>query len=118
MGLMVSIYESKANGNCSNNGISANAEHVVIVNAEGPFKPNSRMPGVYVIEHPAGPRYGPIAVPAEEPEGHAGPMAGGAFISCSDSRFHALLESLGSTASAIPLHDRFESWDLYNRMSG
>ncbi len=113
MGLLAGIYECKSIGNCSNGGISAEHVRVCVVNAEGPFEPHETSPGVRVIQHPAGRKYGLIAVPIDlPPEAKSvGPMAGGTHIGTSDSRMSALLRSLGSSDpyGLISLHDRFET---------
>ena len=54
----------------------------------------------------------PILVPVDQPGG-AGPMMGGTYAATSDSRFGKATGVYG----AIPIHDRFESWELYERMS-
>ena len=43
------------------------------------------------------------------PEGHTSYMSGGTFIYSCDSRF--------PFEGAIPVHDRTETWELYDRMS-
>jgi hypothetical protein len=43
------------------------------------------------------------------PEGHTSYMDGGTFIYSCDSRF--------PFEGAIPVHDRTETWELYDRMS-
>lgn len=118
MGIMASIYEPKDIGNCSNGGISSRATKVCVVNAEGPFEPSEDMPGVEIIRHPAGPRFGPIAVPVDRPEGRFGPMAGGCIIDSSDVRFTELLEELGGTSDGgVSLHDRYETPEENDRYS-
>ena len=118
MGILASIYEDKEIGNCSAGGISSKASTVCVVNIDGPFEPNEKHPGVEIIAHPAGLDYGPIAVPVDKPEGCVGPMAGGAYIGTSDSRFSAKMKSLGAGyADIVRLHDRFETPELYEKMS-
>lgn len=60
-----------------------------------------------------------IAVPLNQPEGQCGPMASGAYIATSDSRFREAVEKmLGHRFyGAIPLHDRFETWAQYDALS-
>jgi hypothetical protein len=114
MGLLAWIY--KANGmDCSNGGISETADRVVIVNAEGPFKPGDALPAVMLVVGPGGGGH-VIAVPAvpshavgwrEEERGCR--MFGGSYVAASDSRFSDLVRRLGGQPyTAIGLHDRFE----------
>lgn len=62
-----------------------------------------------------------IAVPLNQPEHPrvVGPMASGAYIATSDSRFREAVEKmLGHRFyGAIPLHDRFETWAQYDALS-
>lgn len=62
-----------------------------------------------------------IAVPVTRPSGvtHCGPMASGAFVATSDSRFREAVEDLLGHRfyGAVPLHDRFETWAQYDALS-
>jgi hypothetical protein len=105
-GILCSILQPK-HGNCSNDGISARVESVVLLRVtDGPFEPSPTHPGVRLVERRGLPT---IAVPVEPgPEGWIGPMFGGCWIYTSDSRFGC---------SPIALHDRYESPALYASMS-
>ena len=127
MGLTAGIFVTKEPGyeNCSNGGISSKFKQVCIVNADGPSEPQPDCPAVIIESH-----YRGIvrAIPAQLVGGHwravemshcVGPMAGGAFIHTSDSRFGELVEKLigGRFYGAVALHDRFESTEDYDRLS-
>lgn len=103
-GLLVSIY-LPSYGSASNNGLSDKHNQVVLLGVKAPFGPKDTTPGVLLEVFRGKLR----AVPAEQPEGVAGPMFGGAFIYSSDSRFPA--------DYPIPLHDRFETWEEYKTYS-
>lgn len=78
----------------------------------GPFLPSAKTPALYL-------RRGNLpdgsfrAVPANPPgvANLIGPMFGGTFVYASDSRFPAT----GNVKSPIPVHDRWESDELYGR---
>jgi hypothetical protein len=125
MGLTASIYVNKEPGyeNCSNGGISSRFNQVCIVNAEGPSQPRPDCPAVIIETHVKGIVR---AIPAQNVQGEwravemahcVGPMAGGAFIATSDSRFGELVRKLidGQFYGAVALHDRFESMEDYSR---
>ena len=110
MGIIASIYTHPTYKGCSMNGISERFTEVTVVNAEGPFLPMPSRPAVLLESHMPGIVR---AVPCS-PEGvrYSGVwwMAGGAFISSSDSRFSRAVESLigGRFYGAVALHDRNE----------
>jgi len=114
-GLTVNIYKSN-NSDSSNGGISSQYTEVLLLdeNLDG-----------YLDESDAERLSLPIvklqnnggylsAVPVDQPEGDGaaiGPMFGGCFIWSSDSRMRRLSQQ------PIPLHDRFESAELYDMLS-
>lgn len=86
--------------------------HLVGAGELGPFLPNAKTPALYL--RPGNLRDGSFrAVPANPPgiANLIGPMFGGAFVYTSDSRF----PKSGGTHSPIPVHDRWESDELYSR---
>ena len=107
-GLLVSIYDSKDLGNCSNHGISATHSKAVLTGPGIPeiFKPHDDAPEVEL--HTGNLGHGFKAVPAKHGAG-IGPMFGGAFIYSSDSRF--------PSKQPIALHDRWESAELNEMLS-
>ena len=103
MGLHVSII-----GKDCENSEGRRVSELTITNIAGPFTPSEDAPAAILKNG----RFGSvIAVLEDSPEGMVGPMASGAFITSSDSRFGYKLRDLGLTNTyvAIPLHDRFES---------
>ena len=111
-GLIVSIYESKDIGNCSNGGISSYCDKVVLVGEGIPeiFEANESRPAVKIVHRVIGGRDYYHAEPVEPcPPGDLGYMAGGCYIGCSDSRF--------PFSYPISLHDRSESQEMYNLLS-
>lgn len=62
-----------------------------------------------------------IVVPVSAPSGvtHCGPMASGAYVASSDSRFREAVEKLLGHRfyGALPLHDRYETWGQYDALS-
>lgn len=88
--------------------------HLTGTEALGPFVPDAKTPALYLREGNL--RDGSFrAVPAN-PAGIAkliGPMFGGNFIHASDSRF----PKTNGVSSPIPVHDRWESPDLYDALS-
>jgi len=116
MGLHVTILREADGDDCSNGGLSAFASSLTITNIDGPFEPSAGAPAAMLKQ---GPRDTVIIVPAVKPGGMIGPMAGGAYVASSDSRFSEALRRLGQTNShvAIPIHDRFESQDMYDQLT-
>jgi len=108
MGLRVSIIGEGRN--CSNGGVSSQANNLTIVNIDGPFEPSDDAPGAVLKSHVF---RSVVVVPVDVPDGVAGPMAGGNYVVSSDSRWGQKLTEMGQANSyiAVPLHDRFESWE-------
>lgn len=116
-GLTASIFEDKQIGNCSNGGISSRCKQVTVVGlgkrAEI-FEPTDDAPAVKLVKRTIGGRTVVHAEPVNAPPaGHIGWMAGGAFISTSDSRFSEAAGFYG----AVSLHDRCETPAQYDALS-
>lgn len=115
MGLTVSIYRSAQYPGNTPCNVFAAADELTIVNVDGPFSPRPDAPAAMLV---AGNVSG-IArvVPAVEVgNGQYAPrpgwhMAGGAYVSTSDSRFCQAVEAIvgGRFYGAVTLHDRDES---------
>ena len=103
-GLRCWVYKNGL-GDCTNGGISAKCDTVVLL-GHGPVEATADAPAVKLVQKAGGYL---CAVPVDQPANAAGPMFGGHFIHTSDQRFPC--------DYPIPLHDRFESWDLYRMMS-
>jgi hypothetical protein len=104
MGMLAYIYDSPL-GNCSNNGVSAKAKQVCIINVEGPFSPSDDAPAVELVKRSTGNIVcKPIGLEGEWT------MFGGAFVYASDSRFSEAVRKLSGYDHGFPvaLHDRVE----------
>jgi len=114
MGLRVSIIGEGAN--YSNGGVSSQANRLTILNIDGPFEASDDAPGAVLKSNVF---ESVIVVPVDVPDGVAGPMAGGDYVVSSDARWDEKLREMGqaNTYIAVPLHDRFESWEDNRRLS-
>ena len=115
-GLLVYVYRSPL-GDSTAGGITSKFDKVVIVGSGIPevFLPSNDAPAVYLdtINAVRG-RKKIYASPVDKTKEKDGTwMFGGNFIYSSDSRFVALTDD----GNPIPVHDRFEDWDTYDRMS-
>ena len=111
--LPISIYEDKGIGNCSNNGISSRYKDVLLICEEGyvVIDENNLPENLVklVTRNLFGKEYKHIE-PVAKPSG-AGWMAGGSLVYSCDSRFREMSEY------PLSLHDRQESWELYDMLS-
>ncbi len=115
MGLIVSVYRSTDMPDCTNNGISAHATQLCLVNVPGPYSPNQQAPEALLVKG-NGPGLVKIVpnVFSVETGGHAVDprwcMMGGNYAATSDSRFHRAVEKITGVPSygAVPIHDRIE----------
>lgn len=148
MGLRVHVHRMPdllGSGNdCTNGGISATADTLVVVNVEGPFNPTDANPAAMLV---AGPYGAPNIVPAvlvngeyvpapANTESYAGPMMGGNYAASSDSRWGRAVRRMVregliargwsdpgemgdefAVPAAVPIHDRFETWATYEALS-
>lgn len=107
MGLIASIL--KRNGeDCSNGGLSSRANGVCIVNVDGPFEPSADYPAVKLVKRP---RVGNVVCePLAEHERGEWLMAGGCYVTTSDSRFSEAVQRMSGYQFGFPvaLHDRIE----------
>lgn len=106
-GLLVNVYRDNI-GDCTNNGISAKQDSLILVDVPGPFDGNETN-SVQLVKRFLSGRYYYHVEPLIKLEGMVGPMFGGNFIYTSDSRF--------PLDYPIPIHDRFESQEMYNHLS-
>ena len=112
MGLLLSVMKHVRGSDCSNNGISANADCLCVVNISGPFEPDENNPAA-ILETS---KHGVVRlVPAEMYAGawRAVPkwfMNGGNVAATSDSRYAEAIGKLGVPhGCAVPIFDRLES---------
>ncbi|MEV1294892.1 hypothetical protein [Pseudonocardia sp. NPDC049635] len=119
-GLRVSILRDVDGSDYSNGGLSGRVTRVTLVGDliefydAAVFAPDDDAPAVRLVQRAGS--YG-IAVPDQAHPDRVGPMASGAFVYSSDSRFRRLSAHLGCGGSAIPLHDRFETTEQYAALS-
>lgn len=109
MGLMVEIYRSEYDTKLN---VFYRKKGVTVINIEGPFEPSEDSPAAKLAKNSLG---NWIIVPADDyDENKLGPqMFGGTYGATSDSRFSRATK----TYSAIPIHDRRETWELYYELS-
>ena len=117
-GLIVNTYRN-AGGDCTNGGVTTRHDDFILVDPTtdlGPFEVTEKdieagrvlMVGSVCI---GGKKHFHAFPYGTEQSGKAGPrMFGGNMVATSDSRFR---ERFGT---ALNVHDRFESWEQYNRM--
>lgn len=108
-GLIVSVFESKSEGNCSANGISSKYKRLILL----PNETHPKIPKIFDAENldeyiviktknhvDRTYYYATKAFETDEDKKRAGPMFGGQFIYTSDSRF--------PHDYPISIHDRYE----------
>ena len=118
-GLLVNTYRA-AGMDCTNGGVSSRIDSFILVDptddAFGPHEVTQEDIDAGRVLQVGSIRFGGEesfhAFPyGTESSGKAGPrMFGGNFVSTSDSRFRRKF------GAALNIHDRFETWDHYNRM--
>lgn len=112
-GLLVFVLRSTF-GDCTNGGVTAKYDKFVLTGPGVPeiFEPSALSPELRLIVRQlwGKPYYHaePVLGTPDE-KTHCGPMAGGNYVTISDSRL--------PFDHPISVHDRFETWELYNRMS-
>jgi hypothetical protein len=112
-GMLVYVYRNGAD--CTAGGITSKVDMIIIVGEgiEGPFEVD---PGEAFLElrkkNVGGDEY-LYAVPVDgrDTAGMVGPMFGGNFVYSSDSRFRRVCPY------PIPVHDRWETQELYDSLS-
>lgn len=129
MGLTLRVYRNGMD--CTGGGDSAHADSICVVNVDGPFEPTDSHPAFKLI---AGALPGTaILVPAAFPapaDGRwrgrrtkhdtlMGPCFGGNYAGTSDSRFDRAVEAITGARfyGALPIHDRFDTWEDHERLS-
>ena len=122
--LTLHVYKNPLFANCSNDGITKNANRLTVVNVGGEKAYHFADAPPVLLKERCG---NPILVPAElnddnqwvEIDESAGPMAGGTFAATCDSGFREAVENLIGHGwyGAVAVHDRYESWEQYRRLS-
>ena len=111
----VSIFEDKRIGNCSNNGISARYDSILLAHPRGYIDVDMDNPPenfcVVKTRYIRGKEYKHIEPFKMPDEGHVGWMFGGCICHTSDSRFSEL------SLYPLNLHDRQETTKQYALLS-
>lgn len=112
MGLLINVYRSAGQPDCTKGGISSQYTHLCVVNAEGPSEPLANAPAVILDNHL---QSSLRLVPAEKVDGEwmiAGGqwMMGGNYGATVNSRFGEAIERLSGNRfyGAVAIHDRCE----------
>lgn len=112
-GLLVSIYTDAQFGDSSNGGISGRFKEALLVGAGVPeiFDELDSRPTVKLVTRWAGTdrEYHHVEPVGKWAGSGVGPMFGGSFCYTSDSRF--------PNSYPLPIHDRWESAELYETLS-
>lgn len=130
-GLTLHVYRSKL-GDFTNGGISSGADKLILVGLirggqfeplpehSQVFAPGPDAPAVVLVESRLPAKYGPHLEPfMTDDSGDVGPMSGGNYAASSDSRWSELGDLFGhGRLGAVPIHDRYESPELYRQLSG
>lgn len=109
--LPVSVYRPSLVGDCTNGGVTARNDVAYLICDEGWRETDGESEQVLrLVRTTVG---GHDYIHAEQvshcPEGCVGPMFGGNFIYTCDSRF--------PSPYPIPVHDRYETQELYDLLS-
>jgi len=144
MGMIAYIYTAEAN--YSAGGTTSRHTRCCVVNVEGPFNPSDDLPGMMLVMGPGKYPIVVDAVqdPAgnwvqRTEKDLCGPMYGGQICDASDSRWNRAVRRMifdRMTAdgllsdrldrahsdylpvpSSVPIHDRFETWEQYDRLT-
>jgi hypothetical protein len=118
MGMTVSVFRWDL-GDCTNNGVSAVAGSLCVVNVSGPFNPSPALPAVELVEGPGGRGHAIIRPVEAKKPGMVGAMFGGNFGYSSDSRFSEAVQKLTGSRhyGAMAIHDRYETPAEYEALS-
>lgn len=120
MGIYANVYKNQSGYDCSLNGISSDAQELLILNAEGPFEEKQVQAvmarsgrKIAVARMVPGNLPGCVKIVPVDEAGEPVKqwvMFGGNFAYSSDSRFHELVAALGGPrhGGAVPIHDRIE----------
>jgi hypothetical protein len=112
LGLICTVFRAASFPDCTNGGISSRCDVVTLIGLGKKaeiFAATPERPAVRLVKRTI---YGKEYLHAEvldRPKGMVGPMAGGNFIYCSDSRF--------SSSYPLSLHDRFETPEHYDALT-
>lgn len=123
LGLIVEVYRGARFGDSTNGGLSGRFSEITVVNLTeilgygcDIFEVKRDRPAFKLVK---GALRSIILQPVDQPSGVAGPMFGGNYGASSDGRFgEACRKLLGHDFyGAVPIHDRFETWELNEMLS-
>jgi hypothetical protein len=109
--LPIDVYRENSLGDCTNGGISSVYDRLLLLCEDGQVEIDPENPPenlVKIVERNLFGRIHKHIEPVARPEG-AGWMYGGNIACTSDSRFNS--------DYPLKIHDRQESWELYESMS-
>ncbi|MEE9219158.1 MAG: hypothetical protein V3U98_08825 [Acidobacteriota bacterium] len=126
-GLLCGVYRDSSFGDCSMDGVTARFNRVILTGSgvAGVFEPMDDAPELVLVLRRIGGAEANYAIPREffdELTEHGDPRIlpedghvcfGGNYVATSDSRFR---KATGSSRP-LPVLDRAESWELYERLS-
>lgn len=114
--LRLTVYSNPDYRRCANGGWTQEHDELFVACHEGPFDVDEDDPALFVLK--ASP-YGTIRLEPRNGGKGVGPMMGGSYAGTSDSRFSRMAEKLTGCPwhGAVAVHDRYESQELYDRMS-
>ena len=104
----------------TNGGASGRYDRILVVCPYGPDEVDGTEDNLFkAVSHKNSFGKTVVLEPYNQPEGMCGPMFGGNYAASSDSRFCRTIESEygGDFYGAVPIHDRFETWALYDALS-
>jgi len=114
--LPVSVYRNADGTDCTNDGVSSRFRALLIVCPDGFIDVDENNPPENLCKVVKRHLFGRDIYhvePVSRPTG-AGWMMGGNYAATSDSRFGRLC---GEQYGALAIHDRQETWEMYDRLS-
>lgn len=114
--LDLAVYSNERTRRCANGGWTEEHDGLYVACPEGCWEVDEDDPALFdLIRGPFGIVY---LRPRNGGEG-VGPMMGGSYAGTSDSRFSRMCEELTGHPwhGAVAVHDRYESQELYDRLS-
>ena len=113
MGLSIKVYRWNL-GDCTNEGESARADSLCVVNVPGPFNPRPDSPAFELVEGRGGRGHAILRPVEAKKPGMVGPMFGGNYADGDDRLTQALRDLTGAKFyGAVPIFDRYETTAEY-----
>ena len=114
--LRLQVNSNPSDRKCANGGWTQEHDELFVICGQGNWDVETDDPALFKLTHST---YQVIClVPYNGGEG-AGPMMGGSYAGTCDSRFTRMCESMTGHPwhGAVAVHDRYESWELYEALS-